>query len=351
MTRKMNGFFGPVTPLVAALVAALTAAHAATAQQANGLRPPAAMLIQKQGSFAVGGAILGDPSTKSLHCDHGLVEYQIPANARRTNLLMWHSAAAIAWQNRWDGGEGFQSIFLRRRYPVYLWDGPRVGRANWGCGNISYEPGVGRDQGNFTAWRFGVTYPQWFEGVQFPTKDAEAWNQASRARYQEFDTVANAQLQSDAAAKLLDRIGPTVALTNSAGGMRALLTALKTTNMAGIVAYENVGYVYPKGEGPGLPEGGFGPIDVPLDDFKKFTRIPMQMVWGDNVDKSASYTASLAQSRRFVELVNKYGGKAQVLMLPEAGLKGNTHIPFADLNNVAVADLLSKFLATHGLDR
>ena len=38
--------------------------------------------------------------------------------------------------------------------------------------------------------------------------------------------------------------------------------------------------------------------------------------------------------------VNKYGGKAQVLMLPEAGLKGNTHIPFADMNNVAVADLL-----------
>jgi hypothetical protein len=43
--------------------------------------------------------------------------------------------------------------------------------------------------------------------------------------------------------------------------------------------------------------------------------------------------------------------KAQVLLLPDAGLKGNTHIPFADMNNVAVADLLSKFLAENGLDR
>jgi hypothetical protein len=36
--------------------------------------------------------------------------------------------------------------------------------------------------------------------------------------------------------------------------------------------------------------------------------------------------------------------------LPAAGLKGNTHIPFADLNNVAVADQLSAFLHRNKLD-
>ncbi len=72
------------------------------------------------------------------------------------------------------------------------------------------------------------------------------------------------------------------------------------------------------------------------------------MVWGDNIEKSATYRARLAECRRFVEIVNKYGGQAEVLVLPEAGLKGNTHLPFADLNNVAVADLLSKFLAITG---
>ena len=244
----------------------------------------------------------------------------------------------------------FRAFSCDAGYPVYLWDGPRVGRANWGCAEITYKPGIGRDQQNFAAWRFGAVYPDWFDGVQFPKDDPEAWNQAMRARYDEFDTIDNAQLQSDAAAVLADKIGPTVALTNSAGGLRALLTAMKSDNIAGIVAYENVGWVYPLGAGPGTAPGPFGPIEVPLDEFRKLTRIPLQVVWGDNVDKSDNYRARFQESRRFVELVNEHGGKAEVLVLPDAGLAGNTHIPFADLNNIAVADLLSKFLAEHGLD-
>jgi hypothetical protein len=133
--------------------------------------------------------------------------------------------------------------------------------------------------------------------------------------------------------------------------LRALLTALKSDDIKGIVAYENVGWVYPKGEGPNVPEGPFGPVEVPLEQFRKLTRFPIQVIWGDNIEKSATYSARLAESRRFVEIVNKYGGQAEVLLLPEAGLRGNTHLPFADLNNVAVADLLSKFLEDHGLDR
>ena len=335
--------------LATGAMALLATAYVAAQGQRQGASAP--LTIQKQGSFAVGGKILGDPNVRSLHCDHGYVDYQIPVNPRRFNLVMWHSAAATAWLNRWDGGEGFQSIFLRRGYPVYIWDGPHVGRANWGCTEHTYTPGIGRDQGNITAWRFGAQYPNWFEGVQFPTKDPEAWNQASRARYLEFDTIENAEMQSDAAAKLLDKIGPSVALTNSAGGMRAIMTALKTNNMAAIVMYENVGYVYPQGEGPGGPVTGFGPIEVPLEEFKRLTKVPMQMVWGDNVDKSASYTNSFKMSQLFAEKVNKYGGRAQVLRLPDAGLKGNTHLPFADMNNVAVADLLSTFLADNGLDK
>lgn len=306
------------------------------------------IVIERQGAFAVGGTVLGDHAA-SLHCDHGVVEYQIPPRPRAVNLLMWHSASAVAWQNRWDGGEGFQTLFVRRGFPVYLWDGPRVGRADWGCEATAYEPGIGRDQQNVNAWRFGPGYLQWYDGVQFPTDDPEAFNQAMRARYQEFDTVANAQMQTDAAAVLADRIGPTVALTNSAGGLRALLTRLKSDNIKGIVAYENVGYVFPIGEGPGTPEGPFGPVEVPLEEFRKFTTIPMQMVWGDNVDKSPTFVAALELSKRFVDLVNKYGGNAEVLMLADEGLTGNTHIPFADLNNVAVADLVSKFLDAHGL--
>jgi hypothetical protein len=36
--------------------------------------------------------------------------------------------------------------------------------------------------------------------------------------------------------------------------------------------------------------------------------------------------------------------------LPEIGIRGNTHFPFADLNNVQIADLMAGFLARKGLD-
>jgi hypothetical protein len=127
---------------------------------------------------------------------------------------------------------------------------------------------------------------------------------------------------------------------------------MKSSSIVGIIAYENVGYVYPEGEVPrGIESDVFGPVEVPLAEFRKLTRIPMQMVWGDNTDKSDNYRLRVIQSRLWADVVNKHGGKAEVLLLPDAGLRGNTHIPFADLNNVAVADLASQFLSKHGLDK
>ena len=310
----------------------------------------APVTIARQGAFLAGGTIIGDARSGELSCDHGSVEYQVPVHARKTALLMWHSSSAAVWQNRWDGGEGFQTLFLRRGYAVYLWDGPRVGRANWGCEAYTYKPVLGRDQANFTAWRLGSKYPEWFPGVQFPTGDARAWDQAKRARYDEFDTVANAKLEAAAAAQAIDRIGPTVALTNSAGGLRALLTAIRSDSIKAIVAYENPGYVFPSDvEAPAGPER-FGPVIVSPEEFNRLTRIPLQFVFGDNVDRSPSWSAFAATCRKFVDLINERGGHAEILFLPSVGLKGNTHIPFADLNNVAVADQLSLFLHQNKLD-
>jgi hypothetical protein len=329
-----------VWPAILTIVSTAVAAVAA---------PP--MMIERQGSFSAGGRVLGDPGQASLSCDHGFMEFQIPVHARRTALILWHSSSTAAWQNRWDGGEGYQSIFLRRGFPVYLWDGPRVGRANWGCADVTYKATLGRDQQNFVAWRFGTKYPDFFPGVQFPTKDLKAYDQAMRARYDEFDTPENALLQADAAAKAIDQVGPSVLVTNSAGGWRALLAALKTDKVRGIVAYENPGYVFPDGQGPQRAPGPMGPIHVPLGEFKRLTRFPIQFVWGDNIDKSKSWPGALDLCRQFVEIVNANGGHAEILQLPSVGLKGNTHLPFADLNNVAVADQLSLFLKRNKLDQ
>jgi hypothetical protein len=56
------------------------------------------------------------------------------------------------------------------------------------------------------------------------------------------------------------------------------------------------------------------------------------------------------RARLFVDTINRHGGDAQVVHLPEVGIRGNTHFPFADLNNDQIADLLSTFLREKGLD-
>ena len=218
----------------------------ATAVSGKG-RVPSPITIERQGSFTAGGTVLGDPANASLHCDHGFVDYQIPVRARKTALFLWHSSSVEVWQQRWDGGEGYQSIFLRRGFPVYLWDGPRVGRGNMSCEPYTYNPVVGQDQRNFIAWRFGPAQGEWFPGVQFPKDDRQALDRAMSARYAEFDIAKNAHLEAEAAAKAIDRIGASVLLTNSAGGWRAMLAALKSGNVKAIVAYETAAFVFPEG--------------------------------------------------------------------------------------------------------
>ena len=330
----------------ARLTAALVLALAGGAVAHAGSAPP--MVIERQGSFSAGGKVIGTPPN-TLHCDHGVVEYQIPVKPRKYALFMWHSSGTKVWQQRWDGGEGFQSMFLRQGYPVYLWDGPRVGRANWGCEAYTYTPKTNVDFVNLWAWRIADQKGQWFPGVQFPVNDPAAMDEAQRGRYDEFDTTPNVLLQADAAAEAIDRIGPSVLLTNSAGGLRAMVTATKSDNVKAIVAYETPAFVFPEGEGPQGPTGPIDSVRVPMADFMKLTKIPIQIVWGDNT-AGTFWDSSVKLAQQFVDIVNAHGGHAEMLMLPSVGLKGNTHIAFADLNNVQVAAQLSAFLKKNKLD-
>ena len=344
--------------LAAMLVMAAVGALPAQEQQAP-------IALERSGGFVAGGKVIANPGDPAQHhsCDHGYVEYFLPANPRRTSLVMWHSSSAQVWQNRWDGGEGYKDLFLRRGYPVYLWDGPRVGRASWSCETVTHVPAF-RDERNFTAWNFGPSFGNWWPGVQFPVNDRQSWLDATAARYEEFDVLKNILIETDAAAVAADsgRLGDRIVyLTNSAAGLRAMVTATKATkdNIAAIVAYENMAYLFPIGdpESPPLCTNadacGMGPMGVTQQEFRKLARLKgIQFVWGDHRSgPDAPAAATVELSRLCAKLINKYGGRAEVVMLAEdAGLKGSTHIPFADLHNQKVAALLETFLAEKGLD-
>ena len=148
----------------------------------------------------------------------------------------------------------------------------------------------------------------------------------------------------------MDRIGPSVLLTNSAGGFRALLTRLKSDNVKGIVAYENPGYVFPDTMEPKTGEGPFGPVYVPEAEFARLTRIPIQLVWGDHIDGSPGWRQFYETAEKFAKAVNDRGGHVEILRLTDAGLHGNSHIPFADMNNDEVAKLLFAWLKKNGFE-
>ena len=61
-----------------------------------------------------------------------------------------------------------------------------------------------------------------------------------------------------------------------------------------------------------------------------------------------SWRARLEMARLWRDTVNRHGGDVTVVHLPEIGIRGNTHFPFSDLNNVEIADQVSKFLRRRG---
>src|SRR5271156_6555242 len=78
------------------LSAGLVASGCGTVRNTGGPEP---LVIQAQGSFAVGGTVLTAPGTfdpvhpsvagQTFHGDHAYTFFQIPPNARKLPLVLW----------------------------------------------------------------------------------------------------------------------------------------------------------------------------------------------------------------------------------------------------------------------
>ncbi|HEY0900390.1 MAG TPA: alpha/beta fold hydrolase [Sphingobacteriaceae bacterium] len=359
------------------LIACLLLASVAPVS-AQTTRQQGRLVLQSQGSFAVGGTIITDTGTfdpikhgafnpanqssagQTLHGDHAYVFYQIPKKARKLPLVLWHGfgQSAKTWETTPDGREGFQNIFLRRHFPVYLVDQPRRGRAARSTKPITI-PAAPDEQLWFGIFRMGIG-TDFFPGVQF-SKEPEALNQFYRQMVPNtgpFDLEVN----TDAVSALFDKIGQGILVTHSHSGGQGWTTATKNKNIKAIVSYEpGSGFLFPQGE---VPEpisylgGRLQASEVPMSDFMKLTKIPIVIYYGDYISNEPSknpgqdqWRASFAMAKLWRDAVNKHGGDVTLVYLPEAGLKGNTHFPMSDLNNVQVAGLMSKWLKEKGLDQ
>lgn len=325
-----------------------------------GERNDSIMRIVRQGSFAVGGCVLKDSVGRTFHGDHAYVFYQYPDSARKYPLVFAHGVGQFSktWETTPDGREGFQNIFLRRGYPVYLVNQPRRGNAGRGTENVTIAPAFDEEVW-FNRFRVGI-WPNYFEGVQF-SHDKEALDQYFRQMTPNIGTV-DFNVYSDAYAALFDKIGPAIFVTHSQGGPVGWRTLLKTDNIKAIVSYEPGGEIpFPEGKIP--PEGKVitlskktEGVEVAMPEFLKFTKIPIIIYYGDNLPETDErpeiyeWTRRLHLMRQWAKMLNDMGGDVTVIHLPEKGLYGNTHFPMSDLNNKDVANLLSEWLHEKTLD-
>jgi len=358
MSRKVRHVFA----LLTVAVLGLTAAGGGAAENSTPL------MIREQGSFAVGGTVVTAPGTfdpirdgaynpadqsvagQTLHGDHAYVFYQVPVDPRPLPLVMWHGhgQSGKTWETTPDGREGFQTLFLRRRFPVYLIDQPRRGRA--ARSTVPMNLAAAPDELLwFGIFRLGV-WPKLFPGVQFSPKP-EALDQFFRQMVPNagpFDMEVNVA----AVSALFDRIGPGILVTHSQAGGPGWQTAMKNPNVRAVVSFEpGSNFPFPEGD---VPAGGVG---VPLADFMRLTKIPIVLYYGDNIPEEPVkepgpdlWRRFIATARQWRDEVNERGGDVTLVHLPEVGIRGNTHFMMSDLNNVQIAGLLSRYLAEKKLD-
>lgn len=355
------------------LAAAIAGCAALSANRTDGATAP--LVIQGQGSFAVGGAVVTAPGTfdpvaqgaytptpdprgQTLHGDHAYVFYQVPVNARRLPLVFWHGhgQSAKTWETTPDGREGFQTIFLRRHFAVYLIDQPRRGRAGRSTAAATI-PATPDEQLYFGLFRLGV-WPAFYTGVQF-SRDSSALNQFFRQMVPNTGPY-DVEVNTNAVAALFAKIGAGILVTHSQSGGLGWRTAIKSREIRAIASFEPGGdFVFPEGEAPSLTFSGrsFRPPTVPLSDFVQLTKIPIIIYYGDNIPEQPTTNPAQEQwrifrnvAREWRDVVNRHGGDVTLVELPALGIHGNTHFPMSDLNNVEIADHLSAFLRTKGLD-
>lgn len=381
--KSRRGFLN-ATAVGAASVAALgsdalwgSGARAEGNYGSDGSSKKSPLVLEDMGSFFVGGRIVtgpGQPNDGDFFSNVGeqfkldalYAQYLIPLNAKKTPLVMVHGGGQTGktYETTPDGREGFQTIFPKRGWSTYVVDFPRRGKAgvptfNGSLGDLegqqivpSTSARVG-DQTGFGLFRVGrwdQNGPRFFPDVQF-ARTQYALDQYAAQSVALFSD--DTQIVGDSLVALLDRIGPSVLITHSQSGDFGWNAALNApTKVKAIVSYEPGPPPFPVGQAPD------GAPTIARSDFNKLLRIPIQIVFGDNITNTPSsdvlvdyWRVRKLQCKLWVDLVIRSGGSAEFLDLPAMGIHGNTHFAFSDLNNFKIADLLSDYLRRTKLDR
>ena len=325
--------------------------------------------IKEQGSFMAGGTVVTSPGEyrdseptnfdgETLHGDHAYVFYQKPVKAKKNSIVFLHGygQSGKSWESTPDGRDGFQNIFLEKGYSTYIVDQPRRGRAGQSTvpRNLTARPD---DQLWYNNFRIGQ-WPNIYDNVSVP-RDKESREQFFRQMTPDTGDF-DQKVISDAMVKVFEKSGNGVLVTHSAGGGPGWDTAIASDKVKGVIALEPGTFPFPKGKLPEVekttspfPASGY---EVSETEFKKLTKIPIVVYFGDNIPTELTDNWGLDNwrirvnlAKKWEKMMNEAGGDVKVVMLPDIGIKGSTHFMMADLNNREVANAMEKWMKEKGL--
>jgi pimeloyl-ACP methyl ester carboxylesterase len=271
------------------------------------------------------------------------VQYQIPHEGKyRYPVIMVHGGGHTGktYETTPDGREGWFTSFTRRGFSPYVVDDPNRGRAcceptQIHLVRLGLKPGSALPSTNIyskqLAWatfRFGPSYPETHPNSRFPFDAIDQYAPQWVLTYR--DAVESDKIVAGIVA-LLDKLGPSILMTHSQSGPLGLRAALaRPALVKGYVSIEPAGFGIPAGQTAATVAG-----------------VPILTVFGDYLQFSAQGTGWLTSARATLAQVNAAGGDGTVLVLPDAGIVGNTHMMMMDNNNEQLADIVESWITEH----
>lgn len=291
-------------------------------------------------SFTQGGPIRKVDPNGEFEAGQMYVQFvQLAKPKAKYPLLLWHGGglSGSTWENTPDGREGWQMFFLRQGHDVYVSDAVERGRASWArFPEINSSDPIFRSK--LEAWegfRIGPKYSadktkrEAFPGTQFPTEAFDQFTKQSIPRWVTSDPMTQAAYNTYIASFTKG----SVPLVHSQAGNFAIQAALANRqNVKALVLIE--------------PSGTPNPEKTDLTPLKD---LPQLFIWGDNIDKSPSWTAYNANVRKYYEALKKMDAPVTWIDLPAMGIKGNSHMIYMDKNSDQVAKIVQDWLTKQGL--
>lgn len=320
--------------------------------------PPAGvppLQISEQGSFFVGGHDrksddLSPPAggyfspSGTITVDQMYVQYQKPMAAKKhVPIVLIHGCCLTGktWETTPDGRIGWSDYFVRRQRATYTVDQVARGRSGFdpsgfnavaaGKADPSALPVVfsASHEGAWTIFRFGAKYPEVYPNQKFPmAAQAEFWKQMVPDQNPSLSTPNPTVVNL---AKLAAQLGRSVLISHSESGPFPFESAvIDAKGISGIISIE---------------PGGCPSYDKKT--LRRVAKIPTMVLYGDFLGDFPLWTDSVKSCRGFVQQLKKLGGDARVVVLPDLGIRGNSHMLMQDKNNLKIADLLLKWIDNH----